>query len=179
MKDEERLKIYTAMVDVTRKWVTVMDAKAAFIAAVNAGLIAFLWTSAKLAEARIGATLVKYIAITATISSLASLLSALWIIMPRGSLQKIFGKKANYAEGFKPISFYGFVAKHYPPGDDKRFLNDVRALDERDFAHEALEQHFTISHVVQQKSNCVIIAGYLLLFSITLTGLALLIKEFY
>jgi len=47
----EKLKIYSAMAETSRKWVSAMDTKAGFISALNAGLLGFVWTGAKLIDA--------------------------------------------------------------------------------------------------------------------------------
>jgi hypothetical protein len=173
MTDADKLKIFAAMAETTRKWVSVMDTKAGFISALNAGLLGFIWTGAKLVE---GGCWQKSLALAATVFAFSSLFVALRIVLPRASLKYIFGRHTSYVEGFKPISFYGFVADHYPKGEDGRFLDEVKKLDEAALIDEALEQHFTTSHVVQAKSNCVAVAGLFLKASILLTGAALFSK---
>lgn len=173
MNDADKLKIYTTMAETTRKWVSVMDTKAGFLSALNAGLLGFVWTGAKLAD---GSYWSKGLAMAATVCSLASLLVALWVVLPRASLTRIFGRNIAYVEGFKPISFYGFVADNYPKGEDGRFLEEVKTLDEVALMDEALEQHFTLSHVVQKKSNYVVIAGRLLVIALILAATALFSK---
>lgn len=173
MTDADKLKIFAAMAETTRKWVSVMDTKAGFISALNAGLLGFIWTGAKLIDA---SCWTKYLAMAATGLSLVSLWVALRIVLPRASLKHVFGRHSTYVEGFKPISFYGFVADHYPKGDDGRFLDEVKKLDEAALIDEALEQHFTTSHVVQAKSKCVAVSGLFLKASILLTGAALFSK---
>jgi len=173
MTDAEKLKVFSAMAETTRKWVSVMDTKAGFLSALNAGLLGFIWTGAKLID---GACWPKYLAVAATVFSLASLWTALRIILPRASLKHVFGRCSTYIEGFKPISFYGFVADHYPKGEDGRFLREAKKLDNEALIDEALEQHFTTSHIVQVKSNHVAIAGYLLQASLLLAGAALFTK---
>ncbi|MEI8209308.1 MAG: Pycsar system effector family protein [Methylococcales bacterium] len=176
MNDSDKLKTFTAMAETTRKWVSVMDTKAGFLSALNAGLLGFIWTGAKLAD---GSCWSKGLAILATVFSLASLLVALWVVLPRASLKKIFGRNMSYVEGFKPISFYGFVADHYPKGEDGRFLEEVKKLDEDALIDEALEQHFTLSHIVQTKSNYVVIAGRFLMVGLLLAGAALFSKVLF
>lgn len=173
MIDAEKLKTYAAMVETTRKWVAVMDTKAGFVSALNAGLLGFVWSGAKLIES---GCWTKGLAIAATVFSLFSLLTALRVVLPRSSLQHVFGKSSTYANGFKPISFYGFVASHYPKGHDGQFIDDVLKLDEVALLREALEQHFTISHIAQDKSNLVTIAGYFLMAAIVFTSFSLLTK---
>jgi hypothetical protein len=173
MTDADKLKIYTAMAETNRKWVSVMDTKAGFISALNAGLLGFVWTGAKLID---GSCWQKDLAMAVTGFSLVSLLVALRVVLPRASLKHVFGRHSTYVEGFKPISFYGFVADHYPKGQDGRFINEVKKLDEAALIDEALEQHFTTSHIVQAKSNCVAIAGLFLKTALLLTGVALFLK---
>jgi len=50
VKPEDRLKIYMAMVETSRKWVSVMDTKAGFLSGLNALLLGYIWTGAKLME---------------------------------------------------------------------------------------------------------------------------------
>jgi len=171
--DTDKLKIYTAMAETTRKWVSVMDTKARFLSALNAGLLGFIWTGAKLIDASCWP---KGLAMAATGFSLVSLWVALRVVLPRASLKHVFGRHATYVEGFKPISFYGFVADHYTKGEDGRFINEVKNLDDAALIDEALEQHFTTSHIVQAKSKCVAIAGLFLKTALLLTGVALFLK---
>lgn len=173
MTPEERLKNYLAMVEVSRKWVTVMDNKAAFISAMNAALLAFLWTGAKLASEGELNTMGGQIA---SVLSLLSLLAAIRIVIPRGSLKAVFSKTSRYTPGFKAISFYGYVAANYPQGKDKEFFADVDAMTFEVLAREALEQHFTICHVVRQKELWVLISGRFLIWAIAITGIALYLK---
>lgn len=173
MNDTDKLKIYTAMAETTRKWVSVMDTKAGFISALNAGLLGFVWTGAKLID---GNCWSKDLAMAATVFSIASLWVALRVVLPRASLKHVFGQHIGYVEDFKPISFYGFVADYYPKGEDGRFIDEVKKLDDIALIDEALEQHFTTSHVVQAKSKCVAISGLFLKTALLLTGLALFLK---
>ena len=170
MKNEDRLKAYREMTEVSRKWVSVMDAKAAFLSALNAGLLTFIWSGARLVE-KGGGT--KWLALVASGISIVSLLAALWVVLPRESLSRIFGKGSRYADGFKAVSFYGYVATHYPKGKEGEFISDVEKMDVKTLAFEALEQHFTISHTVQQKSVWVTRAGWLLFTALIFAGLAL------
>lgn len=52
----------------------------------------------------------------------------------------------------------------------------VDAMDEEAFAREALEQHYTISHVVQKKSDGVARASILCLLALIVVVVALFIK---
>jgi len=173
MEPEDRLKTYIAMGEVSRKWVSVMDTKAAFLSALNGALLGFIWTGAKFVEAE---DWPKWLALGASLCSLISLLSALWTVIPRGSLSKTFCRHSRYANGFKAISFYGYVASHYPQGEESTFFKDVDAMDEATLAREALEQHYTISHSIQKKSDWVTLSGWLLMAALILTGAALIAK---
>ncbi len=170
MNDSDKYKAYSSMAETTRKWVSVMDTKAGFISALNAGLLGFIWTGAKLIEAG----LPKVFALSATVFSLLSLFTALKVVLPRASLKHVFGKHSTYSS--KQISFYGFVADYYPKEDSNRFLDEVQQIDEVSLAREALEQHFTISHIVQCKSKLVAVAGYLLQIALVLTVFSMFIK---
>ncbi|MBX9896264.1 MAG: hypothetical protein K2Y09_14030 [Nitrosomonas sp.] len=173
MSDIDKLKIYSAMAENTRKWISVMDTKAGFISALNAGLLGFIWTGAKLIE---NGCWQKGLALAATVSSFASLMVALWIVLPRASLQRAFGKNTAYIGDYKPISFYGFVASNYSRKESGRFLSDVKKLDEAQLIDEALEQHFTTSHIAHAKTKCVEHAGYFLLSALFFTFAALVAK---
>ncbi|MGJ0484490.1 MAG: hypothetical protein ACR65R_08140 [Methylomicrobium sp.] len=173
MTDADKLKIYSAMAETTRKWVSVMDTKAGFISALNAGMLAIMWSGAKLQN---GSCWQKGLALSATLLSLISLFVALRVVLPRACLMHVFGHPLNYADGYKPISFYGFVATNYTNRQDGKFIDDVMKLDEAALAKEALEQHFTISHVVHAKSNLVAIAGLFLKLALLLASFALFSK---
>lgn len=98
------------------------------------------------------------------------------MVLPRSSLKSVFGKKAIYSENYKPISFYDFVSNYYPKDREDQFLIDVQDMNDEAFAKEALEQHYTVSHVVQQKDNTVALAGSFLFCALFLTGISLFFK---
>ena len=173
MEAEDKLKIYSAMAETSRKWVAAMDTKAGFISALNAGLLGFVWTGAKLIDSGIWP---KSLALLATFCSLVSLLSALCVVLPRASLKKVFGNGIEYADGFKAISFYGYVAANYPKGKADDFIAEVKAMDTAVLAHEALEQHYTICHVAQKKSMWVAFAGEFLILAFVFVCLGLVLK---
>lgn len=173
MKDEDLLRIYAGWSEISRKWVSVMDAKAGFLSALNAALLGFIWTGAKVTEA---GDCPKILALTASAFSIISLFAALMTVLPRGSLPKIFGNNSRYVEGFKAVSFYGYVAANYPKGDEARFFKEIEAMDVTTLKLEALEQHYTISHGLQIKSNWVNRAGWLLIIALILTVSAFLSK---
>ena len=81
MDDADRLKLYQGMADVSRKWVATLDAKAGFIAAINAALLGFIWSSAKLPEA--GARWPHTLGVVSTAFSLLSLCLAMGVVVPR------------------------------------------------------------------------------------------------
>ena len=76
MTHEERYKAYTAFAEISRKWVTVMDTKAGFIAALNLGLLGFLWTGAKLFSFE---GLTRWLTLSSTVLALISLLAAILV----------------------------------------------------------------------------------------------------
>lgn len=166
MKGEDRLKVYMGWGEISRKWVSVMDAKAGFLSALNAALLGFIWTGAKVVEA---GDCSKFLALTASVFSIISLFASLMTVLPRGSLSKIFGKNSHYREGFKAVSFYGYVAAHYPKGEEARFFKDMEEMDVTALGREALEQHYTISHGLQIKSDWVSRAGWLLMAALALS----------
>lgn len=61
---------------------------------------------------------------------------------------------------YEGISFYGYVASQYPGGKHAEFEFDVWPMNEEQLAREALEQHYTISHIVHAKSRLVTFAAY-------------------
>lgn len=172
---EERYKTFSVYADISRKWVAVMDAKAGFIAALNLGLLAFLWTGAKLSE--IDGS-VRWLVLTASGLSLCSILSAIWVAMPRESLKQIFGGTMRWHSPYRPLSYYGYVASQYGRGDFTKLKSHAMEMQMSDLASEALEQHFVISHSVARKSVFVKLAGIILLVALTCAGAALLIRNF-
>lgn len=173
MKPEDRLKTYQGFAETSRKWVSVYDTKAGFVSAMNAAVLTFIWTGAKL-SAETGAS--KYAALAATILSIISLTLALWIVLPRTKLSTIFGKETSYQPHYAPISFFAHVASAYPATAWDTYRQKVETMDENAFALEALEQHFTISHTLQKKSAALSNAGVFLLGAVFLTGIALALK---
>ena len=175
MTDADKLKTYMGMTETNRKWISVMDTKAGFISAMNAGLLGFIWTGAKLI-CSVGWDWPKGLALTASTTALLSLLLSLNVVLPRYSLEHVFGRGSKYVDGFKAISFYGYVAKHYPKGHEGRFVDDVKKMDDATLIDEALEQHFTTSHVAKAKCSCVAKAGLWLKITLLLTGASLISK---
>lgn len=173
MDMEDRLKLYGGYADISRRWTGIMDSKAAFLSALNGGILAFLWGSVKI-ENWTGVE--RYLAAGATILSLVALASALLVIAPREKLSTLVGRKSPWVSEYKPLSFYGYIAKYYGDGGLRSMINDFRAIDEEAFAHEALEQHFAISLVIQRKSAWVYRAAAFTFSSLACIGVALLIK---
>lgn len=177
MKIEDRLKYYSDMAETTRKWVSVMDAKAGFISALDGALLAFLWGSTKVFDG--AASCERSLAFIASACALLSLIAALCVVMPRVSLSAVFGKGARYLADYKAVSFYGCVATQYPLEKETIFYKEVAKMDAADLAHEALEQHYTISHTVYKKSLWVARASFILILAILLTAAALVVREIF
>lgn len=173
MDIEDRLKIYMSFADISRRWTSVMDAKAAFLSALNGGLLAFLWGSVKIGE---WCGLEKGLGAGASIIALCALLCALWSIAPREKLSLLVGTPTRWEEEYKPVSFYGYIAKSYKHGDFKDMEVHLSKMGDAEFAHEALEQHFNISHVIQAKSGWIYRTVILTFLGILLTGWALLMR---
>jgi hypothetical protein len=173
MEDIERYKAYSAMADVSRKWVAIMDAKAAFLSALNAGTIAFIWTGLKFHDAQ-GCP--RVIAIIATILLLASIGFALYVILPRTTLRQAFGRPTAYVDEHKPFSFFGYIANNYTTDKYAEYQSLVNKMDARGMASEQLEQHFTISHVVATKSISVTRSGWLWFLASILIVVAIVLK---
>jgi hypothetical protein len=175
LDDEARYKTFSAYAEISRKWVAIMDAKAGFTAALNLGLLAFLWTGAKLSDSE-GS--VRWLTILATVLSLFSICSAIFVAMPRESLNQIFGVKMSWHGNYRPISYYGFVASKYGEKDFAVMEKDAAAMTMADIALEALEQHFVISHSIAKKSAFVKLAAVALFLAMICAGIALTIKIF-
>lgn len=175
MNDEDRLKTYQSFAEISRKWVSVLDAKAGFISAMSAALVGFVWAGARLGTEP-GS--VKWLAIVGTVFALVSLATALFIVLPKINVSAVFGKNTEYDKGYGPVSFYGHVAAKYPSDKWPDYLSYVEQMDQHSLAVEALEQHFTISHVLKNKSETLTVAGAFLVLALATTVLAILIKEF-
>ncbi len=173
MEDEDRFKVWSSYAEISRKWVAVMDAKAGFIAALNLGLLALLWSGAKIQD---GACATKWIGVAATVFIVASISSAIWVALPRESLTAIFGRGIRWHGDYKPVSYYGFISQAYGKTDFAKLKDYVGGLTPAQLAEEALEQHFVLSHVAARKSGFVTIAGFLLLAAASLSGFAVLTR---
>lgn len=170
MTDADRLKNYAAMTEASRKWASVMDVKASFISALNTTTLAFIWTGAKLSDSD-GTPY--YLAIGASALLLVSLVVTLRVILPRTKLEQAFKRDTAYTEGYEPMSYFGYVATRYSLDQHEKFFSVVDAMDEAAFAQEALEQHFTISHIAQKKASGVALAGWIWMASTILIATAL------
>lgn len=173
MDTADRLKIYQSFAELGRKWSQVMDAKAGFLSALNLALISFIWTGARLREMSGCSHL---LGLVAAMITTISLFISLKVVFPRTTLKHAFGFDLEYTKGYRAISFFGDVARNYPHQKHKDFMATVDAMDEEAFAREALEQHYTISHVVQKKSDGVARASMLFVLAVIFVMAALFIN---
>lgn len=164
MDDDDRLKLYSSYAEVGRKWTSVMDSKGTFFSAMNAGILAFLWGSVKIKDWE-GVAFA--FGAAATVCSLLALIAAILVIAPRESLSILVGKKSPWTAEYKPLSFYGYVATKYGNDALKDMVRDFRKLETEAFAYEALEQHHSISQVIQRKSNWVFRSAALTFISLS------------
>lgn len=175
MDDEDRYKAFAAYAEISRKWVAIMDAKAGFLAALNLGMLAFLWTGVKLYESKLP---MRWCALVASFFSLSSVLCAIWVALPREKLTHIFGRKAKGVAQRPAISYYGHIATTYAHDQLPLLSEHAAGLTFASLAEEALEQHLMISHSVAKKSKFVRAAGFLLLFALASVGAGLALKAF-
>lgn len=172
MDDTDRLKIYQGFSEIGRKWSQVMDAKAGFLSALNVGLVGFIWTGAKLGDISGCAHMLGLLAsVIATISLLISIL----VVSPRTTLRHAFGLDLEYSDGYRAVSFFGDVARNFPNSKHEEFIAKVDTMDAKSFAREALEQHYTISHIVQKKSDGVARASLLWFLAVVIVVIALFV----
>ena len=165
----ERARVYAAFADASRRLASTMDAKAGFVFAVNGALLTFLWIGARMTEV---APATQWLAMGASLCSMLALLAALWVVVPRPSIDPVRFTRG----GARPVSHYAYVATRYAASDFAQFERDVGAFDDADFARESLEAHFVVSRIVHAKSKWVAIAGVPTLAGMTLAGAALLSK---
>lgn len=173
MEDEDRFKVWSSYAEISRKWVVVMDTKAGFIAALNMGLLALLWSGVKIQD---GGCVTKWIGVAASLFIVASVSCAIWVALPRESLASIFGQGIRWHGDYKPLSYYGFISQSYGKADFAKLKDYAGGLTQAQLAEEALEQHFVLSHAAARKSGFVKIAGLLLLAAASLAGLAVLTR---
>lgn len=152
MDDDDRLKLYSSYAEIGRKLTSVMDSKGAFFSAMNAGILAFLWSSLKIKD---WDGVAFYFGAAATVCSLLALVAAILVIAPREGLSILVGKRSPWTDEYKPLSFYSYIAKKYGKGGLKDMVRDFRKLETEAFVYEALEQHHSISQVIQRKSDWV------------------------
>lgn len=173
MKNEDRFKAWSGYAEISRKWASVMDTKAGFIAALNFGLVGFLWSGAKLAD---HSGIVCWSVFGSTALSLASVIAAISVALPREQLASALGNGMRWSANFQPISYYGFVATAYSGKDFEKYKSYVGSLAYAEMANEALEQHFVLSHIVLRKAGFVKVAGIFLLLALALAGAALILR---
>ncbi|WP_181321935.1 hypothetical protein [Trinickia symbiotica] len=149
MDNVDRIKTFQAMADVSRKWITALDAKAAFLVAVNGALLGFIWTGAKLPDCPLH--WVKALAYVSSALAFFSLFIAMLTVFPR--------VKLDIKPTVKHVSFYAYVAGKYAQQDGARFADDTLAMTDAELAREALEQHHAISHVAMIKNSGVMYAS--------------------
>ena len=95
----ERARIYAAFADASRRLASAMDAKAGFVFAVNGALLTFLWIGARMAEVT---PVTQWLAIGASLCAMLALLAALWVVVPRPSVDP-----ARYTGGgARPVSSF-------------------------------------------------------------------------
>lgn len=172
MEPAERAQIYAALADSTRRLVSLMDGKAGFLFAANGALLTFMWIGARLGDV---APAAQWLALGASLGSLLALLAALWVVIPRRSVELPGSESSDY----RPISFYGYVATRYAATEFRRFEHDVAQFDAADFSREALAEHFMVSRIVKNKTAWVTISGALTFGSMALAGVALLVKTIF
>lgn len=173
MEDIDRLKIYQGFAEIGRKWSQVMDAKAGFLSALNVGLVGFIWTGAKLGDT---SGFPHMLGLLASVIATISLLISILVVSPRTTLKHAFGLDLDYSEGYRAVSFFGDVARNFPNKKHEEFIAKVDAMDAKAFAREALEQHYTISHVVQKKSDGIARASLLWFLAVIIVVIALFVK---
>lgn len=173
MEPSDRLKTYQTFAEIGRKWSQVMDAKASFLATLNLALVGFVWTGAKLED---GKGCASYLGMFGTAIALLSLYLALKSVFPRITLKQTYEEEFEYVDGYTAVSFFAEVARNYPHDKHEKFIDLVNSMDEEDFVREALEQHYTISHVVMKKSEGISIAARLWFLAVLVTVAALIIR---
>lgn len=166
MTEGDQLKTFQAMADTSRKWITALDAKAGFLAAINGALLAFIWSSAKLPDDP--SHWVKSLAYVASVISFFSLFIAMLTVFPRTNL--------DTNPTVPQLSFYGYVASKYAQNEGSRFVGDALAMSDSDLVREALEQHHAISHVAMIKNKGVMYAAGFWIGAIIFTAVDVLCR---
>lgn len=150
-----------------------MDTKAGFIAALNLGLIGFLWSGANLAD---HGGLARWSVITSTVLTLVSIIAAISVVLPRERLSSALGRGTQWSANYQPISYYSFVATAYSGKDFEKFRSHVHSQTYAALANEALEQHFVLSHIVARKAGFVKVAGIFLLLAVVFANTAFILR---
>lgn len=176
MKPSEKLETFSRYAAISRNWIQVFDAKAGFITAINLGLIAALWSGSVLISEKEISLFVKYLGEITSLLSIASILMALFAVLPREKLTKIFSKSTKWSSHYHPLSFYGYVSQKFSIQDFETFRKLAKEQDIDTLAYEALEQHFVISHTVTIKSKWVERSGYLLALAFVGTAITLIAR---
>jgi hypothetical protein len=175
MKEEDRLKAYQGMAETSRKWITVLDAKAGFVSGINGLILGLIWGWAKLPQHQ---GIVGFFATSGSVLLFVSVVIALSVVVPRYRLSQVFSSKIQYTGEARPVSFYGFVAAEFPLAKADRFLKELAEMTFEDFCAEAIEQHFTMSHLAAKKSKLLLLAASFQLAAIFLTIIAVVALGF-
>lgn len=173
LENIDQLKAYSAMAETSRKWVSAMDTKAGFLSALNAATLAFVWSGAKLSESQ---DAVYYLVLVSTLLFFCSLVIALKAVLPRITLSQVFGGEIEYSSKYEPISFFGHVAEKYPLDKHAHYISLVKGMDTETLALEALEQHFTICHIIQKKASLIEWSGWVWLIGASLVIFTLIVR---
>lgn len=177
MNQQEQYQLWASYAVISRAWVQFMDMKAGFITALNLGVLATLWGGDALfgEETKL---CVKALGCIATILSMASIVSALVAVIPRESLGAIFGRNTDWTPDYMPISYYGYVSRKWSMQKFGEFRKEAEKLNWDETAHEALEQHFVISHTVAAKSSKINISAYFLMAAFIAVAATLITRLF-
>jgi len=166
MNEADQIKTFQAMAEISRKWITVLDAKAGFLVAINGALLAFVWTGAKLPDSTLH--WVKVFVYVSSGLALASLLLAVSVVFPR--------IKLDTKPSVEPVTFFAYVAGKYGQPESSLFADAVLAMSDQALAREALEQHHAICHVALIKSSRVTHSAACWVGALISTAVAVLVK---
>lgn len=88
--------------------------------------------------------------VLATVAATTALMAALLVLTPREAPSMLVGRRRPSIDKYKPLGYYGCMASdynthHYFDAMSKDFSN----VTAEDFAQQALEQHFAMSHVIR------------------------------
>lgn len=177
LNEAEKLAVWSSYASISRSWVQIIDTKAAFITALNLGLLTALWSGSTITEKCLPAY-IKWLGLATTIVSIISIFFSLWAVLPRDSLTKVFSKNTQWSSDYHPISFYGYIARKFSIEKFKDFHTIANSLSEADLVSEALEQHFIISHTALVKSKWVEWSGYFLIIAFSCAALTFGLRLF-